>query len=54
VIGVTVLVVKSKSYAVERSRVSARWGVIVKSRKTVLFSKINVAEQSQGFWNKIF
>ena len=46
--------VRVKSYTIEDYRLVSRWGMLYKSQLSIVFSKIDHINSSQGFLNKMF
>lgn len=51
---ITIWYIKSKFYNIEKDRIMLWYGIIYKSRKTILLDRVNFVEKNQGFWWKIF
>ncbi len=54
VIWITIWYIKSKKYILENSRILSYWGIIYKTKRSILYSKFDFIEQNQWFINKIF
>ena len=50
----TIWAVKVRSYYIQDSRVVGQYGIIYKKQKSILYSKINHINYSQGILNKLF
>lgn len=49
-----VLSVRRREYRIESYRVVARWGVIFRSQRSIVFEKIDHIQQARGLLNKLF
>lgn len=53
-LALTVWYISTKKYTIQADRVISQYGIIYKTRESILFSRFNFTEKHQGFFGKIF
>ena len=50
----TIWSIKVRRYVLQNGRVVAKWGIFYKSQISILYSKVDHINSSEGFLNKMF